>query len=94
MKTKHVSKPSKTPSLSTRIARYQIGTRFTVQWDVSKPRSKKAIWRLYSGTEIEHLVKKKCKMDHFFHLDYERLRNVPVASPKRKIIERKEEDDD
>ena len=47
-----------------------------------------------NAKEIEHLVKKKCKMDHFFHLSYDRLRNVPVASPKRKIIERKEEDDD
>ena len=62
LKTKHVSKQPKSSKTSSSPSlpivskvphtRYQVGSRFTVQWDVSKTKSKKARWRLYSGTVL------------------------------------------
>jgi hypothetical protein len=44
--------------------------------------------------EIQQLVGKKVKMDHYFHLSYDRLRGMAVASPNKKIQAVLDDDDD
>lgn len=44
--------------------------------------------------EINALVSKKIKLNDFFHLSYDRLRGVPVSSPKKQIVRKRDDDDD
>ena len=46
------SSSTSTTTDTTATATYQIGSRFTVKWDVSKSKSDQADWQLYNGTVL------------------------------------------